>query len=271
MTKLMNPNVVDDDKCSKKIHFDEISIDDESMRKYDFSKANANDVDLQLKRDMAVKYLNSKNDFAELLENPFAHTLFNFICSSSIEHKFKEQMSKVIERYVQVSYEKKLMNFLDYQIENLNRLNFHTDKDEEIKQVHSKLNLIKIQLITLLNITDCSILFCDKLYEANSIEILFKILKNEFLLNVLKNTDQNLDPTVESVIQELFKNTTGILYNLSKLKDKFINEWIEVNATRSLLNLVNLLPKESLIKFKRYCIYFLIRPRLYKIVTLRTI
>ena len=251
MPKLNNPNfALDDENNSNKINFDDILIDEETIKKHDFSKANANDPDLERKRDMAIKYINSKNDHLELLENPFAHILLNFICNSSIEHKFKEQMPRAIERYVQVSYEKKAMSLLDYQIENISKLNFRSENEEENKNVYSRVNLVKVQLITLLNITDCSILFCEKLYDANAIEILFKIIKHEFLLSVLKNLVQ-LEQTLQSVIHDLFKNAAGILYNLSKLKDKFINEWTQVNATRSLLNLVNSMSQESLNTFKR--------------------
>jgi hypothetical protein len=251
MPKLINPNfALGDENNSNETNFDDILIDEEAMKRYDFSKAITNDPDLERKRDMAIKYINSKNDHLELLENPFAHILLNFICNSSAEHKFKEQMPKVIERYVQVSYEKKAMSLLDYQIENIDKLQFRSENEEESKKVYSRVNLVKVQLITLLNITDCSILFCEKLYDANVIEILFKIIKHGFLLSVLKNLVQ-LELTLQSVIHDLFKNAAGILFNLSKLKDKFINEWTQVNATRSLLNLVNSMPQESFNTFKR--------------------
>ena len=250
MGKLCNPNLVDYDNTNGVGVSTSLDVD-EAIKKIDFSKVNAsNPADVESKREMAIKYLNSKTNFAELLENPFAHVLIAFIRNSTREHVFKEQVVRTVNLMIELSHDKTLMALLDFQFENLSKLNLRANKKEEINEANIKLSLIKAQLITLLNITDISYLFCDRLYEANGVKILFKLVNDEFLNDVIKNVVQ-INQVLENVIHDLFKNAIGVLYNLSKLKEKFVNEWNQVNATKSLLNLVNSLSKADTTKFKR--------------------
>ena len=155
-------------------------FDDESLKTVDFEVIDKSKSDLEKKRDIALKHLCSQSEMSQILENPQSRSMIKFI------DKLTLKKMKLIYFILKTGYEKKMVALLDYQYEHvIKQLHEENLNSDENSEVNSKLELLRTQLRTIMALTNRSIDFSSKLTEANAIQVLFKFVTDEFLIDVI--------------------------------------------------------------------------------------
>jgi len=215
-----------------------LRADEDSLENIDFTKIDKTKRELERKRDIALRYLCSQKDLSLILDTQQGRDMLRFI------YKLTMKVMKLIYYVIQTSYYKQMILMLEYQYENviesLQKDTFDdvAEEGEEVdgNEIYVKLDLLKTQLLTIMNMTNRSIEFCLCLHETNAIHILLKYITNEFFLDVLAGRIQ-LNKKCATLLKNLIRISLGSLHNMTKAKDKYVDEWARSNAARILLDL----------------------------------
>jgi hypothetical protein len=232
-----------DDENNDQINQD-IQIDEETLKSIDFTLIDKSKRELEKKRDIALKYLCAQKDLSLILDTQLGRDMLRFI------HKLTLKIMRLIYYVIQASYHKQMISLLEYQyekvIDNLPNETFDDDIDEtgQMGETYKQLDLLKTQLLTLMNFTNRSIDFCSSLHETNAIQVLLKFVTNEFFLNVLAGKVE-VNKKYATLVKNLVRISLGSLHNMAKVNDKYIDEWNRSNAAKTLLDLSKRLGDEG--------------------------
>ena len=232
-----------DDENNNHQQNQEIQIDEDTLKSIDFTLIDKSKRELERKRDIALKYLCAQKDLSLILDTQRGRDMLRFI------HKLTLKIMRLIYYVIQTSYHKQMISLLEYQyekvIDNLPNETFDdVDERGQMGETYKQLDLLKTQLLTLMNFTNRSIDFCSSLHETNAIQVLLKFVTNEFFLNVLAGKIK-VNKKYATLMKNLVRISLGSLHNMAKVNDKFVDEWNRSNAARTLLDLSKRLGDEG--------------------------
>ena len=222
---------------------DQIRIDEETLKTIDFTLIDKDKRELEKKRDIALKYLCAQEDLSVILNTQRGRDMIRFI------YKLTMKVIKLIYYVIQTSYYKQMIALLEYQYENLieglsTEMFDEVEEEGQTNETYKQLELLKTQLLTLMNMTNRSIGLCSSLHETNAIKILLKYVTNDFFINILAGKLE-INKKHATLIKNLVRISLGSLHNMTKAKDKYVDEWNRSNGAKMLLDLSKRLGDEG--------------------------
>jgi hypothetical protein len=137
-----------------------------------------------------------------------------------------------------------LLNLLNYHYDHfwlhMDYLQKQVTEDESIKdKISDGLFYMQKELAILINLTNSSIKYCQKIIDLKFISILMKYVTGEFCIKYLKSTD-NKSVYKNAGIDKVIRFILGTLHNTSRVYDKTKDDCTEMNDIKVLVDIETL-------------------------------
>lgn len=186
-------------------------------RSDEFYKILISHEDIPIGKPEEVKFIEALTNI--YMTSVFCSQKFKFIY---IKLGFKYEISKFLSKFLDLNYKN-----LSFELE--------TNSNKDILMKNFQITLCLVGLTR--HFTNYSATFCKQFYKSNGIEILFKYLKNQHLINKYILSKRNNEEVETKLDPKIIRGLIGCLVNLSKFVDNFKHQWKEQNSIDFILNL----------------------------------